>query len=676
MKKRRPLNTSGCLYVFGFFSGLLFIVVCGSSSLVRNQPTGMQAQDNLAGGRLSSVTVQSSPVPSEAFGGSAGDLDVAIMPEGSTYYVSIIALGFEAYENVQISLRAGEQTIVPAFSTTASEIGSISFEFPYPDEAKELSDVMVVVAGSIRIEGPLPPYSVLPPFETAVVASPPTVTTSPNPPLVRQVEPTRPICTETPRPPSPTPIPPSRTPTFTPSPTPIPQEVYFPNWRGEYFNTISVIPGKPGGEPVLVRDDVLIAFNWHEHSPAPGDIAENWYSALWTRRFFELEEGYYDFVLSADDHAVVRLDGRKLFGYVGTTSRPNRTSLYLQGAMHHDFEISYNEYWGSAGIHFYWEKPTSRCCWNVACYQNAQFFGEPFEYQTLEDEDLRLNWRTLQDLSSDKITEDQPFSLHITRQYQAPDQAGDYYVCLYVNDNAKMWLDHTILIDRCECSSRACLLCKKTHLDKAPLHELSIEYSHTSEEVLLGFFPVRVKETEPWIGAFFDNPTLSGLPVYVQTAPENGKLVFNWGNQSPDPRLPADNFSIHWIRSMSLSHGVHQFNIYADDGVRLWIDDKSVLNAWEVGVHQQTVTYEVFGEQETVNLKFDYFEAGGQAALHFEWIPPVPTCTPTPIITPVPIISPTPSNTPTIPPFITPMPPCVTATPCCVTPVPCCQPDP
>ncbi len=669
MKNQRAIKPSGCLYILGFFSGLLFIIICGSTSLTREAE--LNTSHIAKNGRHVSPQQVATPLPDAFNLNPAGDMDVAVEIQGTQYQVSVIALGFEERESVLIRFRVGEMFINGFHETVASDVGSINAHIPYPTEAQDRTDVEVVAIGELtELKAALPPLPTT--VELDPTSASPEITNTPPPAIVPSPRVCL-VCTNTPGPSSPTPPRPMPSPTLipphtpTPSPTFVPREAYYPNWRGEYFNTAPVVPNNLtfAGKPALVRDDALIAFDWRSNSPCPGDIAENWYSARWTRHL-NLPEGRYNFILSADDMTTVYINGDKLIGYMGKFSRPNRVSRYLQKPGGYDFEVDYVEYWGDANVHFYWERDFGRCCWKVAYYRGAEFFGDPIAYDTIPNQDLHLTWDP--DILPEEMVKGEAFSAHITRQYQAPGPAGKYHLCLYVQNSARLWLDHKILLDRCVCGDAACFVCKTTTLSKRPLHELSIEYHYVLGDRLLGLWTVPAKETEPWIGAFFDNGTVSGLPTYVQTA---ANINFDWGAGGPDPRLPHDQFSIRWIRTRQLMQGRHYIYIEADDGVRLWINDKSMLDAWHEGRQTYEVIYDVLPQKETVEIKLDYFEAQGMATIRLHWDVPPPTCTPT-APPPTPTL-PLPTLPPTWPPPQSPTPNCVTATSaptpaCCILP--------
>lgn len=66
------------------------------------------------------------------------------------------------------------------------------------------------------------------------------------------------------------------------------------NWRGEYYNNPNL-----EGNPVLVRDDASINFDWGQGAPGPGLPADG-FSVRWTRNL-DLPAGMYRFTMTVDD---------------------------------------------------------------------------------------------------------------------------------------------------------------------------------------------------------------------------------------------------------------------------------------------------------------------------------------------------------------------------------------
>lgn len=117
-----------------------------------------------------------------------------------------------------------------------------------------------------------------------------------------------------------------------------------------------------------------------------------------------------------------------------------------------------------------------------------------------------------------------------------------------------------------------------------------------------------------WLGQFWNNRDLGG-PV-VMTRWENS-IDFNWEGGSPDPRINSDNFSARWTRTVNFAPGNYRFFATMDDGMRIWVDNQLVIDAWQDS-QERTVTFDRFMNGNHA-IRIDYFEAGGMAVARFNW---------------------------------------------------------
>lgn len=102
---------------------------------------------------------------------------------------------------------------------------------------------------------------------------------------------------------------------------------------------------------------------------------------------------------------------------------------------------------------------------------------------------------------------------------------------------------------------------------------------------------------------YFDGPELSGHSVKRVDPAVN----FRWGAASPDPSIPAGGFSARWTGKIRADYGEdYTFTVPTDDGVRLWVNEHKVLDAWRDQQHA--------GRQATVRLN-----AGGLTTLWLEY---------------------------------------------------------
>jgi hypothetical protein len=122
-----------------------------------------------------------------------------------------------------------------------------------------------------------------------------------------------------------------------------------------------------------------------------------------------------------------------------------------------------------------------------------------------------------------------------------------------------------------------------------------------------------------WRGEYFANRELRGEPQLVR---DDGiaDIFFDWGLNSPERAcgLGVDDFSVRWTRTLTFAPGSYRFSVTADDGVRLLIDDKPLLNEWhDQALVTRVVDVELTGGAHRVAL--EYFEHLGSAAIKLNW---------------------------------------------------------
>ena len=116
-------------------------------------------------------------------------------------------------------------------------------------------------------------------------------------------------------------------------------------------------------------------------------------------------------------------------------------------------------------------------------------------------------------------------------------------------------------------------------------------------------------------GEYFNNDSLQGEPALVRT---DEKIDFHWGAGSYAPNGPDDRFSARWTGYfISRTDDDYKFYVSADDGVRLFINDKQVIDDWQR--HSETLdAYSTHLEKEKLyKIRLEYFEEVGTATVRF-----------------------------------------------------------
>ncbi len=121
---------------------------------------------------------------------------------------------------------------------------------------------------------------------------------------------------------------------------------------------------------------------------------------------------------------------------------------------------------------------------------------------------------------------------------------------------------------------------------------------------------------ERWRGEYFNNRNLAGSPQLIRAA---SVLDFDWGSGSPDPTINRDNFSARWTRTINVDAGRYRFTTRADDGVRLFVNGRLLIDKW---FDQGATTYsaDIDLAQGSVYLEVQYYEHLGSAELHVDMI--------------------------------------------------------
>jgi len=116
-------------------------------------------------------------------------------------------------------------------------------------------------------------------------------------------------------------------------------------------------------------------------------------------------------------------------------------------------------------------------------------------------------------------------------------------------------------------------------------------------------------------GEYFNNQELEGSPSLTRT---DRHVDFKWGEGSYTTDGPVDHFSVRWTGYFIPSKsGDYKFFTSADDGVRLYIGDETVIDDWQR--HSQTVdSYARHLEAgQAYKIRLEYFEDVGSAIVGF-----------------------------------------------------------
>ena len=138
------------------------------------------------------------------------------------------------------------------------------------------------------------------------------------------------------------------------------------------------------------------------------------------------------------------------------------------------------------------------------------------------------------------------------------------------------------------------------------------------EHIVLPFFMLILYLQVPGLSVeYFNDIDLSGTPMFTET---DAHIDFNWGSGGPAfPGFPTDNFSIRWKGFIKPdTSGNYEFIGAGDDGYRLYVDDKIVLNQWQ-DQSVNTTNAIIYLDSTVHSIRFEYYEHAGLAEVHLGW---------------------------------------------------------
>jgi glucose/arabinose dehydrogenase len=382
------------------------------------------------------------------------------------------------------------------------------------------------------------------------------------------------------------------------------------------------------GTPVLTRADPRINFAWGGGSPDAAVPVDN-FSVRWTTTQW-FGAGRYKFTAVADDGIRLYIDGKRV---IRQWQGPANTEFsyiaeFAQG--NHTIKVDYVEYGGDASALLSWDstldQPTDAF--------RASYWAAPVGANVIPS--------TSPDLERDEETIDHDwgegspaaglpvnhFAARWTRTMSF--LPGDYEFAVTADDGVRLYVDGVLVIDKW--IDQAPTTYRKTvPLDGGP-HEIIMEYYESGGGAVarlvyapvgdpLGTDSAPVPPPPDYHAEFWNTPDAVGAPT-IPTGPadlqrDDATLDFDWGDGSPGAAIAADRFVARWTKSIVLTAGVYRFSGGRDDGLRAYIDNVPVIDAWTFGNADYSVDRVMLGGPH--ELRVEYFEAGGGARAEFTY---------------------------------------------------------
>ncbi|MFC3748871.1 glycosyl hydrolase [Paenibacillus sp. GCM10012306] len=129
-----------------------------------------------------------------------------------------------------------------------------------------------------------------------------------------------------------------------------------------------------------------------------------------------------------------------------------------------------------------------------------------------------------------------------------------------------------------------------------------------------------ITATNGLTGEYFNNAELMGKPALIR---HDSLIDFNWHGGSPAAGIGVDTFSVRWKGKIKPpSSGDYTFSVSADDGVRLWVGGKLIIDSWENRSGMDRTGSMKLRKDTLYDIKVEYYENRGDASISLKWAGP------------------------------------------------------
>ncbi|WP_051317209.1 PA14 domain-containing protein, partial [Ectobacillus panaciterrae] len=401
--------------------------------------------------------------------------------------------------------------------------------------------------------------------------------------------------------------------------------VPFDNWLAYYYSgenpsgpPVAAKTIKPSAENGLLEDNGL-------GSPMPGQIGSDHFSARYVTAK-RLPAGEYVLRGRADDGIRVRVDGKLVLdrwsasGYredaVKISVSDNPTDDDKKNV--HWIEVEYLELTGASKVEL-----TVTPYSDVLKYSSAvgTFFNNPNgsgdgvvvgganSLNSLNG--IAFNWGSnapMPSIGSDNFSAVFYENRNVT--------AGDYFIQTFADDNVRVEVDGKPVIDRW---SGYTAQADRAIVPNMAAGQHTVKTSYMEGGGDAGIFSHLVP-FDSWLAYYYPSKNPTGIPTAAKVM---ANLSDNSGLSSPFPGIiPDDNFSARYVTAKHMPAGRYKILTKSDDGVRVYVDGKLVINRWTATVGDEgAAVVEVVNSTTETNaslqdvhwIEVEYYEGVGSS---------------------------------------------------------------
>jgi subtilisin family serine protease/uncharacterized protein YbcV (DUF1398 family) len=324
-------------------------------------------------------------------------------------------------------------------------------------------------------------------------------------------------------------------------------------WIAEYYPnmTLSGIPYVVGGNNGSKKIS-SVHFNWGTTGTPHPSIPTDRFGARFTKREY-FEAGKYLFKVHADDAARVYVDGQLIIDtWPSSQHKMNQKWLELSGE-DHTIVVEYMENVGNANI--------------------SLSYNKYMEIPTVMGKEVHYNWGS----GSPGLGLPINYFIGVFDQSGVYSE-GDYFIQTFADDGVKVEVNGQSVIDRFTDYTGGVERALWAGVSNG---NHSIKTTYLENVASAGLFS-DIVPFDTWLAYYYTNKTASGLPKSVKTLAPDGdqKGLSEYFLGSPTDGIGKDHFSVKYVTAKRMTAGEYILRTKADDGIRIYVDGKLVLDRW------------------------------------------------------------------------------------------------
>ncbi len=252
--------------------------------------------------------------------------------------------------------------------------------------------------------------------------------------------------------------------------------------------------------------------------------------------------------------------------------------------------------------------PVAVTDWKGEYFTNPDLQGDPALIRN--DRDINFNWGG-QPPAEGLPGEHWSARWTINREIAA----GTYTMDVWADDGVRIFVDNQLIINGWE-SGGARHYTASVNVTRGA-HEVRVEYFQSSGDSLIQVrFGFDGDAYPDWKAEYFNNPDVANSPIVVRNDPS---IDFDWGLGAPVSGLPQDNYSVRWGRRVQFDKGDYLFSVEVEGGVRLWLDDRLLIDDWVNGPYRTLHAQSGVIPAGAHDLRIEFFKTTGRGLIRVSW---------------------------------------------------------